>query len=418
MRRLVIYGGKPLRGTIPIQGSKNAVLPILAAALLCDEVCEIRNCPDLTDVHTAIRILRSLGVSAEWKGGVATVCAAGRVRSVIDGELMSAMRSSVMFLGSLLGRCKTAEITYPGGCALGARPIDLHLRSMQKLGVDFREKGERIDAKLERFAPQTVTLMFPSVGATENLMMLCAVSDGETRIVNAACEPEIVDLQNFLNAMGAKIRGAGTDTICVSGVKSLHGCRYTVIPDRIAAATYACAAVACGGDVSLTGVCAEHLSILLTILKEAGAGVWINGDTLRLQMNRRPMAVGAVKTLPYPGFATDMQPPVMAALLKSSGTTLFTETIFENRFRHVQEFVRMGAEIQVENMNAMVRGVRELYGASVEAADLRGGAALAVAGLSARGVTSVGGLSHIERGYENLAENLRALGADVVIKET
>lgn len=418
MRRLVIYGGKPLFGTIPVQGSKNAALPILAATLLTDEVCEIRNCPDLTDIHAAIQILESLGARVSYDGNVVTVCAAGADKTVICDDLMSRMRSSVMFLGPILSRCRQACITYPGGCALGARPIDLHIRSMQKLGVEFHEKGESICARLERLKPQTVTLMFPSVGATENLLLLCAVAKGETQIINAAREPEVVDLQNFLNAMGADIRGAGTDVIHIRGVSSLHGCSHTVIPDRIAAATYACATTACGGNVLLSGVEPMHLSMFLAILREMGVETDARGEQLRIRMRQRPMAAGTVKTLPYPGFPTDIQPLLMAALLKGTGTTMFTETIFENRFKHVREFLRMGADIQVENMNAVVRGVSELHGAKVEASDLRGGAALVIAGLSARGKTSISGLSHVERGYENLAENLRALGADAEMIET
>ncbi len=418
MRRLVIYGGKPLYGTIPVQGSKNAALPILAATLLTDEVCEICNCPDLTDIHAAIRILESLGARVTFNGGVVTVCAAGADKSTISDDLMCLMRSSVMFLGPILSRCRQACITYPGGCALGARPIDLHLRSMQTLGVEFQEKGESICARLDRLKPQTVTLMFPSVGATENLLLLCAISKGETQIINAACEPEIVDLQNFLNAMGAEIRGAGTDVIRIQGVERLHGCSHTVIPDRIAAATYACATTACGGNIQLTHVEPSHLSMFLAILREMGAETNVRGETLRVRMRQRPMAVGMVKTLPYPGFPTDMQPLLMAALLKSAGSTMFTETIFENRFQQVGELLRMGADIHVENRNAQVRGVNELYGAKVEAADLRGGAALAIAGLSAKGKTSIGGLCHVERGYENLAQNLRALGADAELIET
>lgn len=418
MRRLVIYGGKPLFGTIPVQGSKNAALPILAATLLTDDVCEIRNCPDLTDIHAAIQILKSLGARVSFDGNVVTVCAAGADKAMICDDLMSRMRSSVMFLGPILSRCKQASITYPGGCALGARPIDLHIRSMQKLGVEFHEKGESICARLEQLKPQTVTLMFPSVGATENLLLLCAVAKGETQIINAAREPEVVDLQNFLNAMGAEIRGAGTDVIHIRGVSSLHGCSHTVIPDRIAAATYACATVACGGDVLLTGMEPMHLSMFLAILREMGVETDVQGEQLRIRMCQRPLAAGTVKTLPYPGFPTDMQPLLMAALLKGIGTTMFTETIFENRYKHVGEFLRMGADVQVENMNAVVRGVSELHGAKVEASDLRGGAALAIAGLSARGKTSIGGLSHVERGYENFAENLRALGADAEMIET
>lgn len=417
MCRLAIYGGKPLRGDVRIQGAKNAALPILAATLLTDETCEIRNCPDLTDIHATLEILESLGARVSYDGRTATVCAAGAEGTEIAEELMCRMRSSVIFLGSMLSRCGKARISYPGGCALGARPIDLHLDSMRRLGVEFHEEEGCICGERKAWKPQTVTLMFPSVGATENLLLLCAVSQGETLIVNPAREPEIVDLQNFLNCMGADIRGAGSDTIRIRGVSRLHGCSYTVIPDRIAAATYACAVTACGGDVLLNRAEPMHLCMFLTTLKEMGAQVDCSDQQIRVRMQQRPMAVRVVKTLPYPGFPTDIQPLLMAALLRSAGTTVFTETIFENRFKHVSEFLRMGAEICVENMNAVVRGVPELHGAKVEASDLRGGAALAIAGLSARGRTSIGGLCYIQRGYENLEAHLCSLGADAEITE-
>ncbi|MEE1013887.1 MAG: UDP-N-acetylglucosamine 1-carboxyvinyltransferase [Clostridia bacterium] len=417
MRRLSIYGGKPLRGEVRIQGAKNAALPILAATLLTDETCEIRNCPDLTDIHGTMEILESLGARVSYDGRTATVCAAGADGTVIAEELMCRMRSSVIFLGSMLSRNGKARISYPGGCALGARPIDLHLDSMRRLGVEFYEEEGCICGERKAWKPQTVTLMFPSVGATENLLLLCAVSQGETLIVNPAREPEIVDLQNFLNCMGADIRGAGSDTIRIRGVSRLHGCSYTVIPDRIVAATYACAVTACGGDVLLHRAEPMHLCMFLTTLKEMGAQIDSSDQQIRVRMHQRPMAVRVVKTLPYPGFPTDIQPLLMAALLRSVGTTVFTETIFENRFKHVGEFLRMGAEIRVENMNAVVRGVPELHGAKVEASDLRGGAALAIAGLSARGRTSIGGLCYMERGYENLETHLRSLGADAEITE-
>lgn len=417
MRRLSIYGSKPLNGTLRVQGSKNAALPILAATLLTDEPCEIHNCPDLTDIHAAIEILKTLGAQVFYDGNTVTVCAGGAAGSTIEEDLMCRMRSSMMFLGPMLCRCGNACISYPGGCALGARPIDLHLSSMEQLGVTFHEEGACICGKLEKIKPQTVTLMFPSVGATENLLLLCAISEGETLLVNPAREPEVVDLQNFLNCMGANIQGAGSDVIRICGVKKLHGCSYRVIPDRVTAATFACAASACGGDILLTHTEPSHLSLFLATLRDMGVQIDCQDDTMRIRMFQQPMAVRSVKTLPYPGFPTDMQPLLMAALLRCSGTCVFSETIFENRFKHVGEFLRMGAEIQVENMNAVLRGVKELHGATVEASDLRGGAALAIAALSARGRTSIGGLNYIERGYENLAAHLNALGADAEITE-
>lgn len=417
MRRLAICGGKPLQGTLRVQGSKNAALPILAATLLTDEPCEVQNCPDLTDIHAAVEILTSLGAQVSYNANTVTVCALGAKGTSIQEDLMCRMRSSVMFLGPMLCRCGKACISYPGGCALGARPIDLHLSSMAQLGVRFHEEGACICGQLEKRTSGTVTLMFPSVGATENLLLLCAISEGETLIVNPAREPEVVDLQNFLNCMGADICGAGSDIIRIRGVKKLHGCSYKVIPDRIAAASFACATASCGGDVLLTHAEPMHLSLFLATLQEMGVTVDCGNDMLRIQMRQRPMAVRNVKTLPYPGFPTDIQPLLMASLLRCVGTTVFSETIFENRFKHVGEFLRMGAQIQVENMNAVVHGVKELHGARVEASDLRGGAALAIAALSAKGKTSIGGLHYINRGYENLASQLCALGADAAIIE-
>lgn len=418
MRELSIYGGKPLEGQLRIQGSKNSVLPILAAALLTDETCEIKNCPNLTDVHAAFEILENLGCRVSYDGKTAVVQASDVCGSTIPDDLMRRMRSSVMFLGAILGRCRKACISYPGGCELGARPIDIHLRSLARLGVELFEDGGYIHCSLDRFTPQTITLMFPSVGATENILLLCAVSKGETILVNPAREPEIVDLQNFLNRMGADIVGAGTDSIRIRGVPKLHGCSYSVIPDRIAAATYACAAAACGGEVLLTKMEPLHLRMLLSVLKDMGVRVTEDGEQVWIRMAQRPLAVPSVKTLPYPGFPTDVQAPLMAALLKAEGSSVVSETVFENRFKHVGEFLRMGADIQVEGLNAIVRGVKRLHGAEVNAADLRGGAALVIAGLSAEGRTTVRQTAYIDRGYEDIAGAFQSLGGAVELIET
>ena len=417
MRELIIYGGKPLAGQLRVQGSKNAVLPILAATLLTDEPCEIRNCPDLTDVHAALAILKSLGCHTQYDGHTAIIRPLGARGTDIPDELMRRMRSSVMFLGAVLGRCRKACISYPGGCELGARPIDIHLRALKSLGVRLLEEGGYIHCCLDEFVPRTITFMFPSVGATENIMMLCAVSKGETILVNPAREPEIVDLQNFLNCMGADIIGAGTDCIRIRGVPCLHGCSYAVIPDRIAAATYACAAVACGGEILLTGVEPVHMRIMLSVLRDMGAEISEGDEQLGIRMRRRPLAVSSVKTLPYPGFPTDAQAPLMAALLKADGSSVISETIFENRFKHVGEFLRMGANIQLEGLNAIVRGVDHLHGAVVNAADLRGGAALVIAGLSAEGKTEVRQTCHIDRGYEDVAGVFQSLGGNICYQE-
>ena len=414
MEKIYISGGKPLMGQIKIQGSKNAVLPILAATLLTDDTCVIKNCPDLTDVRASFDILKSLGCKVSYNGETATINTASAFKTKISDELMQTMRSSVMFLGALLGKCKKACISYPGGCALGARPIDIHLDNMRRLGVSLQESGECINCVLEKFIPQKITLMFPSVGATENLMLLCAISEGETILLNVAREPEIVDLQNFLNSMGADIKGAGTDVIQINGVRKLHGCTYTVISDRIVAATFACGVVACGGEVILSDTVPEHLQIFISVLRDMGAEIYEEKNKLYVKMFRRPKPIPSVKTLPYPGFPTDIQPLLMAAVLKAEGTSVFSETIFENRFKHVGEFLRMGADIKVEGMNAIVRG-RNIHGAKVHAADLRGGAALVIAGLSCDGETVVDNIRYINRGYENIAESFKNLGGDIRI---
>lgn len=417
MRELSIIGGRPLEGEVRIQGAKNSVLPILAASLLTDEVCEIRNCPNLTDVQTALSILENLGCRVSYDGKTARIQAANVCGFVIPDELMRRMRSSVMFLGAILSRCGRACISYPGGCELGARPIDIHLRALMRLGTVIQEDGGYIRCSLEGVKPQTITLMFPSVGATENILLLCAVSEGETILVNPAREPEIVDLQNFLNCMGADIVGAGTDSIRIRGVSRLHGCTYGVIPDRIAASTYACGAVACGGEILLTGAEPMHLRMLLSVLRDMGARIAEDEAGLWIRMKRRPLAVPSVKTLPYPGFPTDAQAPLMAALLTAEGSSVVSETIFENRFKHVGEFLRMGADVQLEGLNAIVRGVPRLHGAEVNAADLRCGAALVIAGLCAEGNTTVRQIEYIERGYEDIAGAFCRLGGRVKVVE-
>ncbi len=417
MRRLNISGGRPLRGEATVQGSKNSVLPILAATLLTEEPCEIRNCPDLTDVRAALEILEALGCHTSFDGKTAMVDAGSGAGTVIPDELMRRMRSSVMFLGAILGRNKAARIGYPGGCELGARPIDIHLRAFSRLGASLIEDGGYIRCQLRQYLPQTIHFIFPSVGATENVMMLSALMPGETVLVNPAREPEIVDLQNFLNCMGADIMGAGSDAIRIRGVKKLHGCSYSVIPDRIVAATYACGAVACGGEVLLRGAEPEHMRLFLAMLQDMGVLVREEEDRLWIKAKAKPNAIPLVKTLPYPGFPTDMQPLLMAALLKSRGSTVFNETIFENRFRHAGEFLRLGAEVQVEGVNAIVHGVPRLHGADVCASDLRGGAGLILAALGAEGRTRIEGIEHIERGYASVAESFQMLGGDVHLLE-
>lgn len=411
--RLLIEGGRRLEGEVRVHGAKNAVLPILAASLLSGGVCIIYDCPDLTDVHVAFDILQHLGCRVTYTDGTAVVDAAAVSGDTIPDRMMREMRSSIMFLGAIISKMHWAHISYPGGCELGARPIDLHLRALEKLGVKVSEESGYIDCSLDKLHPAALTLNFPSVGATENVMLLTAVSDGTTTLSNAAREPEIVDLQNFLNAMGADIRGAGTDTIKIHGVKKLHGCEYRIIPDRIVAATYACAAAACGGEILLHNVIDEHLGIVLALLDEIGCSIQRVREGLWVQMSRRPKAAGMIRTLPYPGFPTDVQAQMMAVLCLANGTSVFSETMFESRYKHVEALLRMGADITLDGRTAVVKGRERLSGAEVAAQDLRGGAALVIAGLAAEGRSLVEGLHYIARGYASIDGDLRQLGARI-----
>lgn len=406
-----ISGGRPLYGEAVVQGAKNSVLPILAASLLSKGVCVIRGCPRLSDVDASLAILRHLGCRCTQSGDTVVVDSGAVNECDVPHELMSEMRSSVIFLGAVLGRCGKAELSLPGGCELGPRPIDLHIKAMEELGAKFSDTAGSINCKAKSLRGTNLHLAFPSVGATENAMIAACTASGTTVITNAAREPEIEDLQCFLNAMGAKVKGAGTPAITVEGVKELHGCSHRVIPDRIAAATYMSAAVSAGGEIFLRNIRKEHIKTVSDCLCEAGAKIRIMGDTLNLVAPERPKAVRPVVTKPYPGFATDAQPPLMAAVLKASGTSVFVENIFENRFRHVSDLMRMGADIRTVGKVCAVTGVKKLCGVPVKATDLRGGAALAVAALGAEGDTFISDIHHIRRGYDNLVYDLCCLGA-------
>lgn len=413
MSAIIIRGGRPLSGSLTVQGAKNSVLPILAATLLSGEVCRIRHCPRLRDVETAMEILRHLGCRADWQGRDLLVDAADLTRWDVPDHLMSRMRSSVVFLGAILARCGQAEMTYPGGCELGARPIDLHLAALRSMGAAIQETGGRLACRRERLTGTEIVLSLPSVGATENAMLAACGAEGETVICNAAREPEIADLQDFLCAMGAEVRGAGGSVITVTPKRPLHGCVHRVIPDRIVAATYLCAAAAAGGEVTLRNTEHRHLAAVTTVLDQAGCGVRCGEGYIQLVRTGPLRAVPPVRTAPYPGFPTDCQAILMAALLRAQGTTVFVENIFQSRYRHVPELARMGADIRTEGRVAVVCGTERLHGTEVVATDLRGGAALAVAGLAAEGVTTVQGIGHIQRGYADLAGDLRALGARI-----
>ena len=418
MSQLLIRGGRPLRGEVAIQGAKNSVLPILAATLLTAGQVEVRNCPRLRDVDASVRILQSLGCQARWEGTSLLVDTAGLNGCAISDTLMREMRSSAIFLGAILARCGQAELSYPGGCELGPRPIDLHLNGLRELGAEIDDSGGLLHCRAARLQGRELVLSLPSVGATENLMLAACGAEGVTTICNAAREPEIGDLQDFLNACGGKVSGAGTSAITIEGGRQLHGCAYTVMPDRIAAATYLCAVASAGGEGFLRGAREQHLSTVTAVLREAGCDVRRSAEGIACACRGRPKAVRPVRTAPYPGFPTDAQAVLMAALLRSRGTTVFEENIFENRYRHVDELTRMGADIRVAGRVAVVTGTEILHGTNLRCTDLRGGAALCVAALAAESQTHVSEIGHIDRGYQDIVGDLRDLGADIARIET
>ena len=417
MSYLMIGGGRPLHGRIAVQCAKNSVLPVLAAALLAGDACRIAACPRLSDVEAAVEILRHLGCTAQWDGGDLLVDTTHISRCDIPEELMRKMRSSVIFLGAILSRCGQAELSYPGGCELGPRPIDLHLTALRTLGAEINEIGGSLLCRANRLRGADIVLTLPSVGATENAILAACGAEGTTVIANAAREPEIADLQDFLQKLGVEIHGAGTSAITVQGKGTLHGCTHRCIGDRIAASTYLCAAAAAGGQVTLTGIDYRHLATVTTALHQAGCRLQCDDDTITLESSGRLRSIAPVHTSPYPGFPTDAQPLLMAALLRSEGATMFVENMFESRYRHVPELLRMGAEIRLEGRVAVICGVTDLHGAAVRSADLRGGAALVIAGLQAQGVTQIHNIHHIQRGYQDIAGDLAALGAEVSTAE-
>ncbi len=417
MSQLLVRGGGSLTGEVAVQGAKNSVLPILAATLMTGGQVELRGCPRLRDVDASIRILRTLGCDARWEGDSLLADTAGLNRCAVSDLLMREMRSSAIFLGAILAQCGEAEMSYPGGCELGPRPIDLHLAGLRDLGAEIQDSGGMLRCRAPRLRGRDLVLSLPSVGATENLMLAACGAEGVTTIANAAREPEIVDLQEFLNACGAEVSGAGTSTVTVAGGRPLHGCTYEIMPDRIVAATYLCAAASAGGEIYLRNARESQMSTVTAILREAGCAVRADRDGVRCVCRGQLKSVRPVRTAPYPGFPTDAQAVLMAALLRSRGATVFEETIFENRYRHVDELVRMGADIRVAGRVAVVTGTQTLRGAPVRCTDLRGGAALCVAALAAEGETSIAEIGHIDRGYECIERDLRTLGADIVRTE-
>lgn len=414
MSKLLIEGSRKLRGAVKVQGAKNSTLPILAATVVTEGENVIHNCPCLTDIDVSIRILRYLGCSASRHGHTLLVNTDNMTDCHIPNSLMREMRSSIVFLGGILARFGKARLSFPGGCELGPRPIDLHLDALKKLGAVITEHHGEIYCKAPKgLVGGTVALAFPSVGATENIMIAACLAKGTTIINNAAREPEISDLADYLNKCGAEIYGAGEGTVVIEGKEKLHGVAHTVIPDRIVAATIMSAAAITGSEIYLEDIMSTHLSAVIPVFEEAGCNISVKEGTMKFSSPERIKGLKLIRTNPYPGFPTDAQAPLMALSTVSRGITVFVETIFENRYKHIGEFLRMGANIKAEGRVAVVEGVPELYGTSVEAMDLRGSAALVVAGLGAQGTTEIDTTKYLERGYEDLDVVLSSLNASV-----
>lgn len=415
MEKLVVHGGKPLHGTVRVSGAKNAVLPIIVASMLGVTKSTLTEIPKLDDVHTVCDVIHSLGVKIENPcKGTLVLDGSNLNNSVAPYDLVRRMRASFLVMGPLLARQRHAKISLPGGCSIGARPIDLHLKAFEAMGAVIDLADGDIEASVpDGLKGAQIYLDFPSVGATENILMAASMAEGRTILENAAEEPEIVDLATYLNSMGANIRGAGTNVIRIEGVKELHGASHSVIPDRIEAGTFMVGAAMTGGNVYVENALSEHLKPLVAKLKEAGATVEEEIEGIRV-IGSSDLKPVDIKTLPYPGFPTDMQAQFMALTTICKGTSVVTEMVFENRFMHVEEFKRMGAKIRIEGRSAIVEGVPHLQGGRVNATDLRAGAALVMAGLVAEGKTEIGSLYHIDRGYDNFVLKLQRLGADIV----
>ena len=416
MAKIIVKKSNPLKGSVKIDGAKNAVLPIIAATLLAKGKSAIKEVPNLRDVHVISDLLRHLGAEVEYENKTLTVDATNITTCEAPYELVRKMRASFLVMGPLLSRFNHTKISMPGGCAIGTRPIDLHLKGFRCLGADVEIDHGFVEAKTEKLKGCKLYLDFPSVGATENIMMAASLAEGTTIIENAAEEPEIVDLANFLNEMGADIKGAGTNTIRIKGVKELKGAEHTVIPDRIEAATYMVAAAMTKGDITIENVLMEHLKPVTAKLKEAGCKIIELENAVRV-IGPETLKPIDIKTLPHPGFPTDVQAQFMAMLTIAKGTGVVIETVFENRYMHVAEFNRMGANIKIEGRTAVVKGVDQLYGAKVNATDLRAGAALILCGLIAEGDTEIGEIYHIQRGYVDIDKKITALGGNIEIVE-
>lgn len=415
MKKIVVNGGKPLDGSIDLQGSKNSSLPILSAAVAVEGISVIHNCPDLTDVTAALKILEHIGCKIKREGHTVIIDSSCASRFDIPEKLMREMRSSIVFLGALLARFGAASVTSPGGCEIGLRPIDLHLSALRRMNAEIVETGGQLDCRVKGgLHGCNITLAFPSVGATENIMLAAMGAKGETVITNAAREPEITDLADYLQKCGADISGAGQSVIRIRRTKKLCGAEHEIIPDRIVASTYMACAAATGGKIAVSGVIKEHLAPVTCVFETAGCDVSFCGRELVINAPKQMSRVKYLRTMPYPGFPTDSQAIIMAMLARAKGTSVISEKIFENRFRHVPELIKMGADIRVEDgCIAVVEGVERLHGARVTASDLRGGCALVVAALSACGETIIDEIHHIDRGCESIEQSLSKLGADI-----
>lgn len=413
MDKFIIEGGRKLYGSVRAQAAKNSVLVLLAASFITEERVMIRNVPPISDVYCMAKILRSLGAEVVFRGNDLLICGKNGRENVISSRLTKELRSSVFMLGAILTRFRRAKISYPGGCDIGIRPIDLHLKGLQKLGVKIEEKAGYILCDAERLSGGDVHLDFPSVGATENIILAAVQAKGETVIFNAAKEPEIKDLQDFVNAMGGDVRGAGTDTVCIRGVKELRGAEFEPVGDRIEGGTFLLAAAGTGGEICLEGVKKENITALLEKLSENTCKIHAENDKIYLKSTGKLVCNRKIETMPHPGFPTDLQAPAMAVNSIADGTCVLTENLFETRFRHVPQLVRMGADITVKDRTAVVRGVKKLHGATVYAEDLRGGAALVLAALFAEGKSEVLNLTYIDRGYADFEKKLRILGGKI-----
>ncbi len=413
MDKYVINGGNKLYGEVKIQAAKNAVLPILAASVLCDGAVRIKNAPEITDVENMLKILSRLGCLVVREGGDAVVDGRGAKGFEIPSRLAHELRSSVFLLGSLVSRFKQAKIAYPGGCDIGLRPIDLHLTGLKRLGVKITESNGYILCRCEKLTGNEIMLDCPSVGATENIMLAAVKAEGTTVIKNAAREPEIEDLQKFLNLAGAKICGAGSSTIVICGVEKLSGVEFYPMADRIEAGTFLIAGAMCGGEIQINGVSSENISSLLHKLRENGCKIHTKNDKIYLKSDKRLNSVKTIETQPYPGFPTDLQAQAAALCCVCSGHSIVTENLFETRFKYVPELRKMGADITVAGRNAFIRGVEQLNGAQVTACDLRGGAALVLASLAANGQSEVVGVRHIDRGYGCFERKISDIGGDI-----